>query len=143
MCSHFQRGKCTKADCRYAHVRVNPSVPVCRDFSVLGYCGRGSACPERHVFECPDYSATGKCSNSLCRLPHIDRASQLRQQNEGTVGSKAASGNPVPESNQPLDVSASDSEDEQAQFFDADVVLPDAAGAAADVLEGQNNFVRL
>ena len=61
------------------HVRVNPAAPVCRDFANLGFCEKGSACAERHVFECPDYANRGTCRNSKCRLPHVDRAGQIRK----------------------------------------------------------------
>ncbi|GME22232.1 Zinc finger CCCH-type protein [Neofusicoccum parvum] len=48
-CVHFLRGNCTNDDCRYAHIRVNPSGPVCL------------------------------CRNPKCRLPHVDRAGQIRK----------------------------------------------------------------
>lgn len=73
------RGNCTNADCKYPHVRVNPGAPVCRAFAVLGYCSQGASCAERHVHECPDYSNKGLCRNKKCRLPHVDRAGQLRK----------------------------------------------------------------
>ena len=78
-CLHFLRGKCSNPTCRYAHVRVNPSAPVCRKFAVLGYCDNGASCSERHVHECPDYANTGLCRNRNCRLPHVDRAGQIRK----------------------------------------------------------------
>lgn len=60
-------------------MRVNPSAPVCRDFAVLGYCGKGALCAERHVHECPDYANNGVCGNKTCHLPHVDRAGQIRK----------------------------------------------------------------
>jgi len=78
-CLHFQRGKCSNPACRYAHVRVNPSAPVCSRFANLGYCEQGAACQDRHVYECPDYANTGACRNRKCRLPHVDRAGQIRK----------------------------------------------------------------
>ena len=78
-CLHFLRGKCSNPSCRYAHVRVNPSAQVCKDFAVLGYCSKGAACPERHVHECPDYANTGVCRKPKCHLPHVDRAGQIRK----------------------------------------------------------------
>ena len=76
---HFLRGKCSNSSCRYAHIRVNPSAPVCRDFAVLGYCGKGAVCGERHVHECPDYANNGACGIKNCHLPHVDRAGQIRK----------------------------------------------------------------
>lgn len=78
-CLHFIRGNCTNEQCRYSHVRVNPASPVCRNFASLGFCEKGSTCAERHVFECPDYANRGTCRNSKCRLPHVDRAGQIRK----------------------------------------------------------------
>ena len=78
-CLHFLRGKCSNSACRYAHVRVNPSALVCKDFAVLGYCGKGASCSERHAHECPDYANNGTCRNRKCRLPHVDRAGQIRK----------------------------------------------------------------
>ncbi|KAI9819479.1 MAG: hypothetical protein M1827_006927 [Pycnora praestabilis] len=78
-CLHFQRGKCSNPECRYAHVRVNPGAPICRPFANLGYCEKGASCNERHVHECPDYANAGVCHNKKCRLPHVDRAGQIRK----------------------------------------------------------------
>ncbi|KAL2257862.1 hypothetical protein VTK26DRAFT_9071 [Humicola hyalothermophila] len=81
-CLHFARDSCTKPDCKYAHVKVSPAAPVCRGFGFYGYCDRGAACPDRHAFECPDFSNTGVCKIKGCKLPHRERASVLR--NRGT-----------------------------------------------------------
>ncbi|KAK8203858.1 CCCH zinc finger protein [Phyllosticta capitalensis] len=78
-CLHFLRGNCTNDYCRYAHIRVNPSAPVCRAFGTIGYCEKGPECTERHVFECPDYANHAVCRNPKCRLPHVDRAGQIRK----------------------------------------------------------------
>ncbi|PGH26794.1 hypothetical protein AJ80_01560 [Polytolypa hystricis UAMH7299] len=78
-CVHFIRGRCSNPACRYTHVKVNPGAPVCRDFAILGYCGKGATCDQRHVHECPDYANTGTCDNKKCQLPHVDRAGQIRK----------------------------------------------------------------
>lgn len=85
-CLHFLRGKCSNPTCRYSHVRVNPSAPVCRDFATLGYCGKGKLCNERHVHECPNYANTGNCRDKKCRLPHVDRAGQIRKRAANAAG---------------------------------------------------------
>lgn len=46
---------------------------------MLGYCGKGINCLERHIHECPDYANTGNCRNTKCALPHVDRAGQIRK----------------------------------------------------------------
>ncbi|KAK4682622.1 hypothetical protein QC764_117710 [Podospora pseudoanserina] len=78
-CLHYARDSCTKSDCKYAHVKVSTAAPVCRSFGFYGYCEGGAECPERHVFECPDFSNTGTCKIRGCKLPHRERASVLRK----------------------------------------------------------------
>jgi hypothetical protein len=78
-CLHFAKDNCTKPNCRYAHVKVSPGAPVCRSFGIYGYCEKGADCPDRHAFECPDYSNTGVCRSKSCKLPHRERASALRK----------------------------------------------------------------
>ena len=84
-CVHFLRGTCTADPCRYTHVHVNPAAPVCRAFAMLGYCSKGIDCAEKHVHECPDWSNHGTCRNKRCRLPHVDRAGQLRKRKENNT----------------------------------------------------------
>lgn len=47
MCLAMQ-GLCTTEHCPYAHVKVDPSAPVCQEF-VSGYCPRGVACTKKHL----------------------------------------------------------------------------------------------
>lgn len=82
-CLHFNRGHCDKGnECRYAHIKLNASAPVCRDFALLGYCERGAECDARHVFECPDFTEKGECPRKECKLPHIDTATTVRKRGE-------------------------------------------------------------
>lgn len=78
-CLHFAKGHCANADCRYSHMRVSPGALVCRAFALYGYCERGSACEERHIHECPDFSNTGACRNKKCKLPHRLKANVMRK----------------------------------------------------------------
>ncbi|KAI8205411.1 hypothetical protein K4K53_004122 [Colletotrichum sp. SAR 10_77] len=55
---------------------------VCRSFGMYGYCDKGDNCEERHVFECPDFSNTGKCKTKGCKLLHRERASVLRKRTD-------------------------------------------------------------
>ena len=114
-CVHFVRGACTKENCPYPHIRANPAATVCRAFTTLGYCSKGVQCKEKHVFECPDY-AEGKCHNPKCRLPHVDRAGQLRQHNASLLEMTTKHEQMKPKVNENLTIpdSASDidSEDE-------------------------------
>jgi hypothetical protein len=88
-CLHFARDNCTKPDCKYAHVKVSPAAPVCRAFGLYGYCDKGASCPDRHAFECPDFSNTGVCRTKGCKLPHRERASVLRRSAGGRDTAKA------------------------------------------------------
>lgn len=101
-CLHFLRGNCTNSSCRYAHVHVNPLAPVCKAFATLGFCGAGLHCSHRHVHECPDYTNTGACGNKKCRLPHIDRADQMKK-------------NAI-ESARPLGLSTDDNDDDDSDL---------------------------
>ncbi|KIM97628.1 hypothetical protein OIDMADRAFT_182012 [Oidiodendron maius Zn] len=77
-CLHFVKGNCANPNCRYAHVRVSPSAPVCRAFGLYGYCEKGASCDQRHANECPDFSNTGTCTTKGCKLPHRHKASVMR-----------------------------------------------------------------
>jgi hypothetical protein len=80
LCVHFNdRGRCTRQNCLYPHVRLSPRKGICRDFAVLGYCGRGLDCEQAHVRECPDFAEKGQCSIKGCKLPHVIRANRNRK----------------------------------------------------------------
>ncbi|KAF5003794.1 hypothetical protein FDECE_9689 [Fusarium decemcellulare] len=114
-CLHFAKGHCAKADCPYTHSKASPGASVCRDFGFNGYCTKGADCTERHVFECPDFSNTGRCKVKGCKLPHRERASVLRNQ---------AKADDEPMEDVSSDDEAADSDDvdsdEVAEFIDAD-----------------------
>lgn len=127
-CVHFVRGGCTKENCPYPHIRINPAAPVCRAFTTFGYCSKGVECKDKHVFECPDY-AEGKCSNLKCRLPHVDRAGQLRQQQQlqQQIPENSASHHDIDakplikgENQTPLDSGSSDIDSDNEVMMDVD-----------------------
>lgn len=77
---HFNdRGRCTRENCQFPHVRLGPRKGICRDFAMLGYCARGFDCEQAHVRECPDFAEKGACSLSGCKLPHVIRANRNRK----------------------------------------------------------------
>ncbi|KAL4902639.1 hypothetical protein BDW74DRAFT_61874 [Aspergillus multicolor] len=137
-CVHFLRGRCSNPECRYAHVRVTPGAPVCRAFATLGYCEKGEMCEERHVHECPDYANTGVCKKKHCRLPHVDRAGQIRKNAAPKEG----------EDDEELDAS---SEEEEYDEIGSDDVDSDYLSDEAELIEGtetgevskQQDFIRL
>ncbi|KAH7023019.1 hypothetical protein EDB80DRAFT_696296 [Ilyonectria destructans] len=113
-CVHFAKGYCTKPDCPYTHSKAPPSAPVCRAFGFNGYCEKGADCTERHVFECPDFSNTGRCKVKGCKLLHRERASVLRNQAKTDEAMEdVSSDDEAPDSD---DVDS----DEVAEFIDAD-----------------------
>ncbi|KAF2754081.1 hypothetical protein EJ05DRAFT_469172 [Pseudovirgaria hyperparasitica] len=137
-CVHFLRGNCTNEHCRYAHVRVNPVAPVCSDFAKIGYCEKGVDCAERHVHECPDYANKGLCRNKKCRLPHVDRAVQLR---------KAATETSVTADMETSPDLSSDGEEYDSEDFDSDEASEFFTHThASDVVGGlsqQRDFIKL
>ncbi|KAH8786598.1 hypothetical protein BGZ57DRAFT_881526 [Hyaloscypha finlandica] len=109
-CLHFAKGNCSNSNCRYTHVRVSPTAPVCRPFGIYGYCEKGASCTERHVYECPDFSNTGTCTTKGCKLPHRHKASVMRN-------ITARNGESSPEESSDI---SSDDEDEEIGSDDVD-----------------------
>ncbi|KAL9574621.1 hypothetical protein ACKAV7_001033 [Fusarium commune] len=96
------------------------TAPVCRNFGFNGYCEMGAECTDRHVFECPDFSNTGRCKVKGCKLPHRERASVLRNKTN-------AAGEPLGDISSDDEAADSDDvdSDEVAEFIDADSDLSD------------------
>ncbi|KAL4916655.1 hypothetical protein BDW62DRAFT_185669 [Aspergillus aurantiobrunneus] len=124
-CVHFLRGRCSNPECRYAHIRVTPGAPVCRAFATLGYCEKGEVCEERHVHECPDYANAGACKRKHCRLPHVDRAGQIRK--------NAAPREDAAEGDEESDAS---SEEEEYDEIGSDDVDSDYLSDEGELIEG-------
>lgn len=139
-CVHFLRGKCANSSCRYAHVQVNASAPVCGDFAILGFCAKGEACSDRHVFECPDHANKGLCRRTKCRLPHVDRAGQIRKH----LGTKSTGLTVDPADDENNDIvsdeeTSSDQEDVDSDGMEEIMDWPDDAGSHA--ISEQQDFV--
>jgi len=79
-CKHYRTGDCTNDDCRFPHIYVSPSAPVCEAFSRLGYCEKGPTCDDRHAFsECPDFTNKFTCeAGNSCPLIHVRHAGRFR-----------------------------------------------------------------
>ena len=144
-CLHFLRGKCANATCRYAHIRVNPAAPVCKNFAILGYCVLGVNCPERHVHECPDYANTGICRKTKCRLPHVDRAGQIRKHTANVTGTATGPGEDDDSdlvSDDDDDEMDSDDVDSDGLGEDSMVIGDDTVSQSSHALSQQQDFVR-
>lgn len=124
---HFLRGRCSNPECRYAHIRTTPGAPVCRAFATLGYCEKGESCEDRHVHECPDYANSGVCHKKRCKLPHVDRAGQIR---------KAAAAAAKTERDDESDPS---SEDEEYDAIDSDDVDSDEFDDEPELIGGEDS----
>ncbi|KAJ5114453.1 hypothetical protein NUU61_000212 [Penicillium alfredii] len=127
-CMHFLRGRCSNPECRYAHIRVTPGAPVCRAFATLGYCEKGSMCEEKHVHECPDYANSGVCHKKRCKLPHVDRAGQIRK-------AAAAAANKADQADREDDSDPS-SEEEDYDEIDSDDVDSDEFDDPEELIGG-------
>ncbi|KAL8842728.1 MAG: hypothetical protein Q9170_000384 [Blastenia crenularia] len=122
---------------KYAHVRVNPSAPVCKEFANLGYCSDGANCSNRHVHECPDYANTGTCRKKRCDLPHVDRAGQIRRHAAQSTEAGDASNSPINiEANQ-SDISSDEENDVETDGEDVD-----SEDLADDLIEGVDSLGR-
>ncbi|KAJ5183762.1 hypothetical protein N7492_001378 [Penicillium capsulatum] len=144
-CLHFLRGRCSNPECRYAHIRVTPGAPVCRAFATLGYCEKGSECEERHVHECPDYANSGACNKKRCKLPHVDRAGQIRKAaaaaaNKAGLADRDEESDP---SSEEEDRDAIDSDDvDSDEFDDEPEQLIAREDTGNDEMTQQQDFIR-
>lgn len=140
-CLHFVRGNCTNPECPYAHVNINPAAPTCRAFATMGYCEKGSACPERHVNECPDYADKGICRNKNCRLPHVDTAANQRKAMAAKAGKTGTDGNESSDmSSDEEDYQMIDSDDVDSDDLDEDVAMA-GPGEPDHALSQQQDFI--
>ncbi|KAK4117181.1 hypothetical protein N656DRAFT_840892 [Canariomyces notabilis] len=139
-CLHFARDNCTKPDCKYAHVKVSPAAPVCRAFGLYGYCDKGASCPDRHAFECPDFSNTGVCRIKGCKLPHRERASVLRRSAGGRDTAKADDDDEMEDVSSEDDGESIDSDDVDSDEVDEFIGQDETGGL--DFTE-QRDFIEL
>lgn len=66
---------------------MNPKAPICEGF-LQGYCADGDMCNKKHTYVCPEYTLTGKCSSSTCKLRHVVKVKQPSPASNESVGSK-------------------------------------------------------
>jgi len=102
----------------------------------MGYCDKGAACTDRHVVECPSYANTGTCRNDSCRLPHIDRAGNLRK--AAALKAKAAEDGSSDLSSDEDDGQEIDSDDVDSDEVDEDMIM---INTGDDELTQQQNFI--
>ncbi|KAG0225712.1 hypothetical protein BGW41_004587 [Actinomortierella wolfii] len=157
-CVHFQRAACTKDNCLYPHIRINPKAPLCVPFAKEGWCDKGGACKDRHAWICPDFNTPQGC-HRRCGLAHVpeqgangqqsnqqksQQASQRREryhkdngnasqvqrgQQEASLESKSGSAPEYDENFIPLNL---DSDDESELFLQPDIQDEQGSGQAQD-----------
>lgn len=121
-------------------MKYKPGALVCSSFAKVGFCEKGADCTKRHVYECPEYTNTGVCNKKTCRLPHVDRAAQLRK----------ISGTATPKNLTDTDLSDlsddkppyPEEEDIDSDFVDEELLLPPEFDVSNE-FEQQLDFVQL
>ncbi|XP_058804990.1 uncharacterized protein LOC131672064 [Phymastichus coffea] len=69
-CKYFLEGCCIRDRCPYLHVKVSSKSPICVEF-LRGYCLQGHNCQKRHIYTCPEFEKSRKCSKiEFCPYPH-------------------------------------------------------------------------
>jgi hypothetical protein len=140
-CMHFLRGRCANPECRYSHVRVTPGAPVCRAFATLGYCEKGETCEEKHVHECPDYANTGTCDKKRCKLPHVDRAGQIRKAAAAAASKTDIADEESDPSSEDESYDAIDSDDVDSDGFDDSLPEEIIEGVDSGEMSQQQDFI--
>ncbi|XP_052872162.1 zinc finger CCCH domain-containing protein 3 [Anopheles cruzii] len=69
VCRYFLEGRCVRDVCPYLHKKVSEKERICHAF-LNGFCALAGKCPNRHVFQCPEYERDGKCDRNKCPYPH-------------------------------------------------------------------------
>ena len=99
------------------------------------------------MIECPDYASTGDCRSKTCRLPHVDRAAQIRQyaaKNASEASTHQPNENGEGEyddlSSEEEDIEGSLSDDVDSDGLDDDLMV--LQYNANNPLSQQENFVR-
>lgn len=85
-------------------------------------------CEEKHVHECPDYANSGVCHKKRCKLPHVDRAGQIRK-------AAAAAANKADQADREDDSDPS-SEEEDYDEIDSDDVDSDEFDDPEELIGG-------
>ncbi|RFU24525.1 hypothetical protein B7463_g11818, partial [Scytalidium lignicola] len=140
LCLHFMKGNCSNPNCRYAHVRVAPTAPICRPFAIYGYCEKGASCQDKHAHECPDFSNTGVCNTKGCKLPHRYKASVIRKQAvRGDTGAEDSSSDISSDEEEEEEI---DSDDVDSDEFDEEEILQNDDTAPDPGIKMQQDFVK-
>ncbi|KFB50384.1 AGAP005735-PA-like protein [Anopheles sinensis] len=69
VCTFFLEGRCMRDVCPYLHKKVSEKERICDAF-LNGFCALADKCPNRHIFQCPEFERNGKCDRIKCPYPH-------------------------------------------------------------------------
>jgi hypothetical protein len=96
-------------------------------------------CEERHVHECPDYANSGVCKKKHCRLPHVDRAGQIRKNAAPKEDGADDEESDASSEEEEYDEIGSDDVDSDYLSDDGELI----AGAETGEVSQQQDFIRL
>ena len=104
---------------------------------------KGGICDRRHVHECPDYAATGLCQDMRCRLPHVDRAGQIKKHATTMVEKPARFGQEEDSdlSSAEEDYEELNTDDVDSDAFEDDMIDP-SKGVENHAIAQQRDFVQ-
>uniref|UniRef100_A0A182K2X1 C3H1-type domain-containing protein n=1 Tax=Anopheles christyi TaxID=43041 RepID=A0A182K2X1_9DIPT len=83
VCRFFLEGRCVRDPCPYLHKKVSENVRICDAF-LNGFCALADKCPNRHVFQCPEFEQNGKCDRARCPYPHGKKESRRKADKPST-----------------------------------------------------------
>uniref|UniRef100_A0A182YPJ1 C3H1-type domain-containing protein n=1 Tax=Anopheles stephensi TaxID=30069 RepID=A0A182YPJ1_ANOST len=98
VCTFFLEGRCMRDVCPYLHKKVSEKERICDAF-LNGFCSLADKCPNRHVFQCPEFEQKGKCDRARCPYPHGKK--EVKGKKSDNPSTSTASQKPEGEEQQP------------------------------------------
>ena len=89
------------------------------------------------MHECPDYANSGVCNKKRCKLPHVDRAGQIRKAAAAAASKAEAGMEESDESSEEEDYDAIDSDDIDSDEFEEEMV----GGGDSGEMSQQQDFI--
>uniref|UniRef100_A0A2M4BGJ4 Putative polyadenylation factor i complex subunit yth1 cpsf subunit n=1 Tax=Anopheles marajoara TaxID=58244 RepID=A0A2M4BGJ4_9DIPT len=117
VCRFFLEGRCVRDDCPYLHKKVSEKERICDAF-LNGFCPLADKCPNRHVFQCPEFERNGHCERIKCPYPH---------------GRKESKPKPTPQRTAPVDSEAKKQETEAREQVPVRYYRDDATGETGEL----------
>lgn len=86
VCTFFLEGRCMRDVCPYLHKKVSEKERICDAF-LNGFCALADKCPNRHVFQCPEFEQKGKCDRARCPYPHGKKEAKSKKPDNSSSSS--------------------------------------------------------